>query len=286
MWRTTLQTQAARYAYLERGASSLWTLYQSLQVGPSSSALRADACRYNLEASEIFRKSYHTVTEQNWLAFLLFGVLVVIFQLAIAQADPDVAQGHMEVFQVLRSTSKIAQTVTPYFRRSPLKKFVDDRHILYQPIMDKEVWRRVSGLDGIGLAEDTLEDAEACRQAIAHLKAWVQETDGHPRSWAHFFRWPGAVSDHFTNMLFGGHQRALVIFVYWCAIMHQSPKRWFMDGWASRSAHLAIDLMSTADDHLLEWPRSVLSSGPFGYFALLERLNTTTLKEPGLVVGR
>ncbi|KAK9796898.1 hypothetical protein SCARD494_03981 [Seiridium cardinale] len=259
VWRTVLESQASRFQYLDHSAASLWALHQSFQGTPSASALRANAYRYNLEASNLFRQSNQTVTEDNWLAVLTFGIAVIIFHLANSQTNDDDSHDYMEVFNILRGTSRMARAVIPYFHRSHLKLYVDNRQKSFRPSLEQDVWRSLDHLDAvIGVGGSRPDVTQACHSAVAVLKNWAKETDAYPRTWAHFLRWPGTVSEEFVKLLSEGNESALLVFVYWCTIMHRSPRRWFMKDWACRDARLATKAMNATWDCLLEWPRSVL----------------------------
>jgi hypothetical protein len=260
MWRSILETEAAQHRYLDRSAVSLWTLYQSFQDSSYSSALRITAYRHNLEASNLFRQSNQVITKQNWFAVLTFGVAMVIFQFAATQANDDSTHDYLEIFKLMRGTSKVAQAVVPYFRQSHIKLFMDNQRQLDRPTLEQDVWQGVTRLEEVSFLEGTPAWAiKACRDAILELKEWVRETDARPRSWANFLRWPGIVSDDFVRLLCDGDDSALLIFVYWCLLMHRSPKLWFMSDWAYRDARLAIKAMQDTSTELLDWPRWLLA---------------------------
>ncbi|KAK6220572.1 hypothetical protein LQW54_002017 [Pestalotiopsis sp. IQ-011] len=262
VWRSTLESQALQYRYLDYSAASLWTLYHSFQDGSASAFLRMHAYRYNLSASDLFRKSKDLViTKENWFAVLSFGVTVVIFHLAAAQVNKEDNHDFLEIFRIFRQTSNVAQATVPFFHMSHLKVYVDIQKRLSQTALDGEIWSAVNALDDIPFVEDAPKWAiEACRDAIANLKDWVRETNGLPRSWTHFFRWPGTVSNDYVKVLANRDDAALLIFVYWCTIMNRSPKRWFMEDWACRDSQAAIASMRSKSTHLLDWPREVLTN--------------------------
>ncbi|ETS85161.1 hypothetical protein PFICI_03186 [Pestalotiopsis fici W106-1] len=143
---------------------------------------------------------------------------------------------------------------------SHLKLYVDHRKNLTQPSFDDTIWDMVGDLDEMAALKDSPTwAAEAYRNAIASLKEWVRETDSRPRSWAHFFRWPGVVSNDYVQLLAARDDTALTIFVYWCMIMNRSPKRWFMEDWACRDSSAAIQAMRDSSSHVLALPREAIN---------------------------
>jgi hypothetical protein len=138
--------------------------------------------------------------------------------------------------------------------------FVDYRESLVKVTQDEELWRQLRRLDSIPFHDDTVADIDACFHAVAVFKDWVREVGGRPYNWKHFWRWPGMVSDQFVALLMTRHPPALLIFIYWCAVMEGAPKRWFLDGWAPRDGHLAMNELDAGWDQFLEWPREVFDS--------------------------
>jgi hypothetical protein len=74
------------------------------------------------------------------------------------------------------------------------------------------------------------------------------------------------VSQEFVELLLMKQPVALLVYVHWCAIMHRTPRRWFMNGWDRRAADTAMSSMGPEWNALLEWPRSSFESDPPQYF--------------------
>lgn len=262
VWKGAMTKQAERFHYLLPSASALWALYHSIQEPQASGELRAHAYRLNIAASNMFRGSDLVVTDRNWLAILAFGITVMIFHFAAAQLNPtaNADYDYLEIFHLVRSTRSMATTVAPFFHRSSLRDIVSNSESAISVTMDENVWQAVQRLASVHYPEGTPgRIVQTCRRAIAVLQSWVQETDGYPRSWLHFMLWPGSVSDDFVELLITKQPVALLIYIYWCAIMHRLPKLWFMNGWARRNAFLAMAELDANWDCFLEWPRGILN---------------------------
>jgi hypothetical protein len=262
LWGHELESQARRYRYLGPSASSLFALYQSLKgEQEASTRMRADAIQFNIEASTLFCGSQPHITEDNWLAVMIFGIGVMIFHFATAMSSPIQDVKYLELFQLLRHTSTLQRAVGPYFLKSPLKAFIDIRQSMDRYTLDDDTRRAVQRLGGVRVPDDAPEGAaRACRPAVSELQAWGRRTDGHPRTWIHFVMWQGAVTDDFAALMSARYPVALLIFVYWCAIMHRTRKRWFLDGLWQRIACVAMAELGDAWDDMLEWPRGMMSA--------------------------
>jgi hypothetical protein len=68
--------------------------------------------------------------------------------------------------------------------------------------------------------------------------------------------------EQYINLLRERRPIALLIYAYWCTIMHQGPSRWFTQGWARRAAYASMSNLGADWDAWLEWPRFALEQGP------------------------
>lgn len=82
--------------------------------------------------------------------------------------------------------------------------------------------------------------------------------------------WPAAVSEDFLGLISTGDDVSLLIFIYWCAVIYQSPRRWFITAWAKRAAVLALGMLNGDWSSVLVWPVHILElvlpvidDGPF-----------------------
>lgn len=65
--------------------------------------------------------------------------------------------------------------------------------------------------------------------------------------------------DAYLDLLQKRDPFALLIFVYWCAIIYQA-RRWFTGRWARRAANSSMSYLGDEWASLLEWPKGVLDS--------------------------
>lgn len=63
----------------------------------------------------------------------------------------------------------------------------------------------------------------------------------------------------YVKRLHGRDPFALLIFIYWCAIIYRA-RRWFTGRWAHRAANSAMAYLGNEWAGLLEWPKSILDS--------------------------
>lgn len=256
IWAGTITKEADKFSYLEPSATSILHLYESFQGHSAPAERRANAFRCNIKAVNLFRSSDQIITEDNWMAVLGFGVSLVIFKFAAARLTPSSEHNHVEIFNLLRSTAHVIAMVIPHFEQSQLRVYVDYRISRFKVTLDEELWRQLQRLDAIQFPDGTTEETiQACHHAVDVLKAWVREIGGHPYEWKHFWRWPGVVTKRFAQLVSARYPAALLIFIYWCAVMNGTPRRWYLDGWARRDGLLAMASLDATWDEFLDWPR-------------------------------
>ncbi|KAI0899026.1 hypothetical protein F4806DRAFT_322555 [Annulohypoxylon nitens] len=251
--------QANSYNYVHRTIAALYALHES-HHGTPHSHFRTAAYRYQIEASILFRNSQIEVNEVNWLAILLFGIGVIVFQFTSALKSSD-EDSYMELLYVLRNSYDLAIQLKPHLLTSSFMQFTGPRLTRLKPHLDSLTWSAICSLDSLEYPADTTDETKrACLYSVVALKEWVIETDGYPRNWLHYIIWPAAVSGQYLLLLSQKHPAALVIFVYWCSIMHRSPRRWFMVGWAKQTATVAMRHLGEEWDRFLEFPRKTVGS--------------------------
>ncbi|KAI2470215.1 hypothetical protein F4781DRAFT_186488 [Annulohypoxylon bovei var. microspora] len=251
--------QVNSFKYVHQTTTALYALHRSCQ-GTSHPNLYAAAYRHQIEASILFRNSQVEVNEANWLAILMFGIGVIVFQFVSALKASDGEDTYIELVYVLRNSFELAKELGPYLHASPLMQFTGPHLSRLRLHLDDLTWNAVCCLDTLEHPVDTTDETRsACLQSIIALKEWVIKTDGYPRNWLHYISWPATVSGQYLSSLSHRHPVALVVFVYWCSIMHRSPKRWYMVGWANRAAGAAMKHLGGQWDAVLEFPRSLLA---------------------------
>ncbi|KAI8964493.1 hypothetical protein F5Y11DRAFT_355571 [Daldinia sp. FL1419] len=255
---------ASAFEYVHRTFTALYELHEWSR-SKSVSSLYTSAYQHHIEASMLFRHSRPTVNEINWMAVLMFGIGVIIFQFATFLRTPDVVDNYLELLYVLRGSFQLAVELGPYLRMSSLMQLIRTPPRSSKAYPNEPMLDILACLDSLGCPSDTTaETKHACEQAIAALKEWIIDVNGYPGNWRQFMDWPATVPEQYLSALSQKHPTSLVIFVYWCAIMNSCPKRWYMANWANRAALAAMRHLGPEWDHVLEVPRTLLAFVPGG----------------------
>lgn len=254
--------QASTFQYVRKTITALLTLHQWYQ-NSSCSSLYAAAHQHHIEASILFRKSQAEVNKANWMATLMFGIGVIIFQFATVLKASGEADDYLEMLPIMRSSFSLATEIGRFLEVSPIMYLTGQYLRRLNLHLDEFTWNAVCCLDSLDYPDYTTDETKsACLQSIATLKEWVVNVHGHPGNWRQFIEWPATVPEEYLSALSSRHPVALVVFVYWCSVMHRSPKRWFMVGWANRAADAAMRYLGEEWDPVLEFPRTSLASEP------------------------
>ncbi|KAI1379892.1 hypothetical protein F4677DRAFT_407932 [Hypoxylon crocopeplum] len=262
IWIQELKYHIGQFNYLGPTVKSIQSLFQWFNGGSTSPEFYTSALQYNIEASNRFRLSNFKVTETNWLAMLIFGIGVIIFHFCISLSASDQDFNFLDVFHVLKESARLGRQVGPYFLNSRLGVLVRRQYIFDGPV-DEETLIAIRQLDLMKHPKGTSEETKLVYDhTIETLRSWAHMVEGQPQTWRDFFYFPETVLETYFDLLQQKDSVALTIFVYWCAIMHRAPHRWFMDRWACRAADSAMSYLGAEWAGLLEWPRNVLNSPP------------------------
>ncbi|KAI1267589.1 hypothetical protein F5Y18DRAFT_443342 [Xylariaceae sp. FL1019] len=257
------QTEKAQY--LLRTIFSIRDIFNALEFETSSGDIYTKAMQHNMHASSIFRSAEQGIHEENWLSIFMFGIGHIMFNFAAAQCAPDCAFDFLDIFHVLRGTARIGDEVAPYLECSGVGRVLDgERYLETETLSTAGLDDCLNAIDRLTLAEHPDGTSETirvhCQHALETLKWWVRAVNGAPRNWKHFILWPGSVTDTFVSALAKRQPVALLLYIYWCAIMYRAPRRWFADRWQRRVVGAALTYLEPCYAVFLEWPIRELRS--------------------------
>ena len=265
IWDSSVSQDLFCQDFLQHSLISLGAL-QIRQRAPQrqSCALRVTALTHYLEAAKLFRSSACAITDQNWPAIILFGISIVVFQLAIPD-EPDWTC-IMETLYALRSAAFIGHKVAPRFLRSDsaplIRRRIEGLARDTVPELDAQALCAMdllmSAFAQLQPPSTSLAAVEVCIEAGVGLRQWFIWTAGHPHTWLQLIYWPGAVGSGFIGLLASQHPCAVAMFIYWCAIITGAPQKWFLDGWGQRVASHALAYLGSEWDPYLCWPLTKL----------------------------
>jgi hypothetical protein len=203
----------------------------------------------------MFRQAECDVNKNNWLPILMYSVGHIMFAFAAAQCVPDRDFDYLEIFHILRSAAGIGDQIGAFLETSELSGMLEYRRGIPELVADDDSLRATEQLSSAVQPEGTPEPTRIdCDDAREKLTRWVQIVNGCPSFWKQFIMWPASVSDGFVRALTERQPVALLIYVYWSAIMYRAPRRWYTNGWYQRVTFTAISSLRPEYDRLLEWP--------------------------------
>ncbi|KAI0974620.1 hypothetical protein F4678DRAFT_383096 [Xylaria arbuscula] len=248
-------------SYLLPTISSLFAIQKTMGHGSKSPGAHATALQHNITASARFRNAESRVHDGNWLSILMFGVGHIMFNFATAQSAPDCDFEYLSIFHVLRNTAKLGAQIGVFLDKSELSGILESKRRGFARLLEpNDCLQAINQLTLAQHPEGTSEMTRRhCRYALERLAWWTRLVHGAPQIWKDFILWPASVPDEFVSALTGKQPVALLIYIYWCVVMHRAPKRWYADGWHSRIVVAAMAELGSEYDALLDWPSLSLS---------------------------
>lgn len=258
LWGLAVRKNAAEHSYIQYCIASIAYLYSQSIEPKHQLSKHSQAYEHQITASELFRVSAPAINESNWTAILIFAVSMIVFQFA-SQQDSERPIDYVETLHVLKRSAGISLSVRPFLEKSPMWSFINRRKLLAVQPIDSDAWIALQCLDdGITLSES--QDRETLLRAVRMLKEWTTMCNASPQQWKDYVIFPGMVPNDYLELLAMEDDFALLILVYWCAIMRLGPDRWFLQQWLPRTAALAETRMTGDWSDYLEWASRVLSS--------------------------
>jgi hypothetical protein len=104
------------------------------------------------------------------------------------------------------------------------------------------------------------EQALAIEEAHESLCAWLVSCAEQPRRWDQYCAWPSCLTPEFFNAIADRNEIALLLLIYWCALMYRAPQP-SVHLWAYRTAQYLLSKHPNRDiwRDLLSWPLDLLS---------------------------
>ncbi|KAI0449435.1 hypothetical protein F5B21DRAFT_494343 [Xylaria acuta] len=253
--------QSKKLGYLLPTISSLCAIHSTLQRNPQSSNTYAKAVQHHINASARFRHAERGVHEGNWLPILMFGIGHIMFNFAAAQSMPDCDFDFLGIFHVLRGTAEIGDQIGVFLEKSKLHSILERRRRgIGDPSAPDDIMQAIDQLSLAQHPEGTYEATRThCEHAAETLKWWARFVNAAPYNWKHFILWPASVTDGFVTALREKQPVALLVYIYWCVVMHRAPRRWYSNKWHHRVAVAAMSNIGPEYRTLLECPSLALN---------------------------
>jgi hypothetical protein len=259
-----LAKMSTRYQYLQRCILALVNLREFGQQA-SKTGTKTAAYQHQVESLSIFRASAPVINDQNWLAILVFSTGTLVFQFFTQSFCGESEFDIMETMHILRSTAVIERSCEPYYRQSPYWELFNNRTEQQVNPPDLELALAFEALSEYILIavnnqsndEDEEEFAEINRQAFGELQEWAISCNAKPKRWRQYCEWPAKVMPEYFDLIVDGDDVAIVIFIHWVAMLHESNKPSVI-AWSERAAFWATTRLQADWSHLLAWPLQLL----------------------------
>ena len=268
LWRRDAVQASEQFPFLRHSLMALSGLHicHMSTLGPHDYYYHL-ACQHSVRASQLFRNEISNVTNLNWRAILTFLISTVVFNLdvsflALAMGDSDRSITPASMVSVLRAPGLLSKQNIAQLVSGPLAETLLRRRNRFVIPVDERVLYAIQRLAAFCETEMRFEsNIPIYKHAVHSLEEWAFKISCQPRSWQDLVGWPIAVSDEYLDILRGGDELARVIFVYWCAVIHRAPERYYLVEVMNMAEQIATAGLDPGWDHLLDWPRKELQAG-------------------------
>ncbi|KAI1167991.1 hypothetical protein F5B18DRAFT_647217 [Nemania serpens] len=228
----------------------------------SSSDMLTLAYSNEILGSRAFRQAVPAVDANNWVAVMVFTIAVLVFRLESCRQSTTFSGVVTDTLLALRSAGIMGNEIKPFFLGSgDFGEYLMSRARRSAPkVLDPAIVLALAHLKTINEERKVTNSREAaeqetCARAIDSLQRWVILVSGKPRTWLHYVWWPADVPAEFIDLVNEKNPVALLVFVYWCAVLGRANQRWFLKGWVSKAGGVAMAEMSRGWwDQGLDWP--------------------------------
>ncbi|KAI1420653.1 hypothetical protein F5Y12DRAFT_791200 [Xylaria sp. FL1777] len=197
--------------------------------------------------SKTFRRAVPVVNSSNWVPVMAFTIAVLVFRLDSCRQSTTFSGVVTDPLLALRSAGTMGNEIKPFFLGSgAFGEYLMRRARRSAPkVVDSGIVLALAHLKTINeerKVADISESAEQsiCARAIDSLQRWAIFVSGKPRTWLHYVWWPAEVPGEFVDLVHQKNPAALLVFVYWCAVLDRANQRWFLKGWASKAGGVAM----------------------------------------------
>lgn len=207
------------------------------------------------------------VTAENCLEVVALCVIVAMFNMGISvhRFGDDGVEGQGNIFGAVLALRSgwllIRRTMSPHTPLPVLQDYFGSLVKEPQPrLLDNETREALAGLELTrrSLQSKTNPQNSCLLQALDLLRGIFIHFTTEPKGWIAIVAWPSNVSDEYLEMLRTNQEAAVVIFIYWCALVSKAPKSWFLDGWARAVTQYHLRRLEEGWLNTLGWARSGL----------------------------
>ncbi|KAI0439988.1 hypothetical protein F4803DRAFT_495269 [Xylaria telfairii] len=233
--------------------------FPSIQSSPDILSL---AYSNQILGSRTFRQVVPAVDENNWIAVMGFTIAILVFRLESCRQNTTFSGVVSDTLLALRSAGVMGNEIKPFFLSSgSFGEFLMSRARRSAPkVVDPTILLALAHLKAINeeykvTNSDGSIEQSTCARAIDSLQRWAIFVSGKPRTWLHYVWWPADVPAEFIDLVNNKSPVALLVFVYWCAVLGRAKQQWFLRGWATKAGGVAMAGMGPGWwDQGLDWP--------------------------------
>ncbi|KAH8911195.1 hypothetical protein BR93DRAFT_324362 [Coniochaeta sp. PMI_546] len=283
-WQRIFPQIAFQHPFLMHGIISLAALHLAFVHPENRKQLILDATSHHNRALEGFRAGLAGISDENSDALFACASVNIIYVFSMyrylyhsdsSDVTPTARRSQIlgaEWIPMIRGVGAVLHPVYDRVRLGPLRPLLslgnwDELDPDRNPSAEDEHFRNIRAVwDQSGDAEvydKTLYILRRCHVFIAQFRtmdAASLSQWGYNRDWSGPWIWLHLTPDEYFLKLNQRQPPALVIFVYFGALLHMLDEHWFLEGWGRNIVNVVDELLGEYWMPWTQWPRMVVGS--------------------------
>lgn len=276
IWGDYVPQQAIKYPFLMHGILATSALHLAYLNRYRSGHYLQLSDKHQTVAVRTYRSLLDTdINAENADALFILASIISVTTMARSCEEAEVAdvprcmsmESVTEFFFLTRGVRDVIHAAYEYISAGPMTALFDSQKMppgtqVQLPVEVKQQFHAITHLlDGWGLDPEALVH---CKRALADLRE-VYETIAYfaPTSFIEtgtVWRWPINVPTGFVRLVAACNQPALVIFMYFAAIVSAVRNTWYNEKWSEFAINGASVTLDESMRHWTEWPRLQVES--------------------------
>ena len=292
LWQVTVPQIAFEHDFLMRGILAISALHLSWQGKEKADYWAEFAVRQQDAALSTFRDLMSKMDESYCDAFFALSSLIVVYGFVFPKAADSLGlfdyhgEHSDDWLPLIRGVYSIIMSLWPNVKAGRISGLLHDhqqeppRTQMPETVAQhleslRKLCEEVSeGEEAVLIYREAIEDLTICLVRMLDKRTYECEV-------SIAFLWPVMIKQGFVSRMNDRQPEALIILAYYCVILHQLDKYWWMSGWAKHIVRNIYQHIDESKRPWLQWPADVvgleepvLADGPMQSPNLDERANS------------
>lgn len=259
IWRYLVTEEALSQPFLMHGLLALSALHLARTKRDNSATYISTAVAHQNQALALFRERLDDINPSNAKAMFAFSSIVVVYAFSSTQPSDssDLSTSLDDLCQVLvlaRGVQEVINKASSSLWESSFRPILRvDSYTPYLPDSARSALEQLREANRVCGTQDATHDTASYGQVIDNLSEEFSAVHGGFMSISVAGRWAIRVKPKYMESLRERRPLALVILVYYCALLHYLRQNWCLDEWGARASKAIWELLDDQWKELALW---------------------------------